>query len=76
VPAFLGPNIPKRDKIYLMTTNYAKIEETAANYSKWSLNMPTFSIQRPSKIHPNWDIWSEIKPSGNPGFRAYGKVLA
>jgi hypothetical protein len=28
--------------------------------------MPTFSIQRPSKIHPNWDIWSEIKPSGNP----------
>jgi hypothetical protein len=42
-------------------------------YKKWPqttpkllLNIPTFSIQRPSKIHPNWDVWSENKPPGNP----------
>jgi hypothetical protein len=30
-------------------------------------NIPTFSIPRPSTIYPNWDFWSENKPSGNPG---------
>jgi hypothetical protein len=30
LPDFLGPNIPKREKIYQMTTNY-----TAINYTKW-----------------------------------------
>jgi hypothetical protein len=29
--------------------------------------MPRFSIARPSKIYPNWDVWFENKPSGNPG---------
>jgi hypothetical protein len=29
--------------------------------------MPTFPIQKPSKIYPNWDFWFETKPSGNPG---------
>jgi hypothetical protein len=31
------------------------------------LSMPTFSIPRPSKIYPNWDIWNQNIPSGNPG---------
>jgi hypothetical protein len=49
--------IPKRDKyLYHMTTNY----------SKWSWNIPTSSIHRPSKVHPNWDIWYERRPSGKP----------
>jgi hypothetical protein len=26
--------------------------------------MPIFTIQRPSKIFPNWDFWFENKPSG------------
>jgi hypothetical protein len=30
---FLGPDIPKREKIYQMTTNY--VCQTAINYSKW-----------------------------------------
>jgi hypothetical protein len=28
--------------------------------------MTTFSIPRPSKVHPNRDFWFENKPSGNP----------
>jgi hypothetical protein len=35
-------------------------------YTKWSLNVPTFSIARPSKIYQNWDFWIVNKPSGNP----------
>jgi hypothetical protein len=30
------------------------------------INMPTFSILRPSKIYPNWDFWFENIASGNP----------
>jgi hypothetical protein len=29
-------------------------------YSKWSENIPTFSIPRPSKIYPNWDFGLKI----------------
>jgi hypothetical protein len=38
----------------------------ATKYSKWSWNITTFSISRPSKFYPNWDFWFENKPSGNP----------
>jgi hypothetical protein len=38
----------------------------AVKYSKWSQNIPTFTIQMPSKIYPNWDFCFENKPSGNP----------
>jgi hypothetical protein len=38
----------------------------AVKYSKWSYNILTFSIPRPSKIYPNWDLWFEKKPPGNP----------
>jgi hypothetical protein len=34
--------------------------------TKRPLNVPTFSIPRPSKIFPNWDFWFENIPSGNP----------
>jgi hypothetical protein len=30
------------------------------------INIPRFSIGRPSKIYTNWDFWFENKPSGNP----------
>jgi hypothetical protein len=48
-----------------------------------AINTSTFSNLRPSKIYPNWDIWSENKPSGNPapdvsrriGTRAFGMNL-
>jgi hypothetical protein len=31
------------------------------------IKIPTFNIQRPNKISPNWDFWFENIPSGNPG---------
>jgi hypothetical protein len=31
-----------------------------------SINKPTSSSARPSKIYPNLDFWFENKPSGNP----------
>jgi hypothetical protein len=31
----------------------------AVIYSKCPLNVPTFSILRPSKIYPIWNIWFE-----------------
>jgi hypothetical protein len=44
-------NIPNGRKIFQMTQH---------------IGITTFSIQRSSKIYPNWDFWSEKKPSGNP----------
>jgi hypothetical protein len=38
----------------------------AVNYTKWSYNIQTFFILRPSEIYPNLDFWFENKPSGNP----------
>jgi hypothetical protein len=35
-------------------------------YSKWSSNIPTFSIPSPSKINPNLDFRYDAIPSGNP----------
>jgi hypothetical protein len=42
----------------------------AIKYSKWSENISTFTIQRPSKIYPHWDFWCANKPYGNPALRA------
>jgi hypothetical protein len=41
------------------------------NRSKWSENMPTSFIARPSKIYPNWIFWFESMPSGNPALDAF-----
>jgi hypothetical protein len=46
------PNIPNGHNIYIPT--------------KWSWNLPTSFITKPSKIYPNWDFWFENMPSGNP----------
>jgi hypothetical protein len=60
-----GKNIPNDHKLYQTTINY--LYQMVINYSKWSQNLQTFFILRPSKIYPNWDFWLENKPSGNPG---------
>jgi hypothetical protein len=39
----------------------------AIKCTKWSYNLPTYSILRPSKIYQNWDFWFENVPFGNPG---------
>jgi hypothetical protein len=44
--------------------NSRKIFRIAVKWTKRTLNIPTFSIARPSKIDPNWDFWFENKPSG------------
>jgi hypothetical protein len=31
-----------------------------------AIQLPTYSIARPSKIYPRWNFWFENMPSGNP----------
>jgi hypothetical protein len=53
---FLGPNIPnwkKYTKLPQTRPKGCKIYAMAVKYSKWSLNIPTFTIQRFSEIYPN-----------------------
>jgi hypothetical protein len=57
-------NIPNDHKLYI--PNCHALCQMAIKYPKLSKNITTFSIPRPSKIDPNWDIWFENKPSGNP----------
>jgi hypothetical protein len=38
-------------------------------------NIALASIARPSKIYPNWDFWSENKPSGNPATGANPTIV-
>jgi hypothetical protein len=52
-----GRNIP----------NYLKMYRMPVKYSKCTLNIPTFSIPKSSKLNPNWDFWFENIPSGNLG---------
>jgi hypothetical protein len=59
-------------KKYQMTANDAntlKLYQMAVKYSKWALNVSTFSIPMPSGIYSDWDFWFENKPSGNPGLK-------
>jgi hypothetical protein len=37
-------------------------------WTKWSLNLPISSIERPHKIYPN--LWFENIPTGNPCWEA------
>jgi hypothetical protein len=72
LPDFSWHNAPKRGEIYQTTrnlTSYLNIYQIVIMHSKWALNIPTFSIQIPSKIYPNWDFWYENIPSGNPDRR-------
>jgi hypothetical protein len=43
-----------------------KITKLTENVPNGHKNVPTSSVARSSKIHPNWDFWFENKPSGNP----------
>jgi hypothetical protein len=54
-------------------TKARKINIMTTKYTKWPLNIPTFSIPRPLKIYPNWDFWYEKMPSGNPA--QSGRIL-
>jgi hypothetical protein len=69
LPDFSWHNIPKRGKIYQITTklpNFLQIAQMSITYSKWSYNIQSFSILRPSKIYPNWYFWFENLSSGKP----------
>jgi hypothetical protein len=43
-----------------------KHNQMATLYSKWALNVATFSIPKPSKSYPKCNFWFENIPSGNP----------
>jgi hypothetical protein len=45
-----------------------KIYQMAVKCSKSPLNKPEFSVPKPSKTYPNWDLWFENIPSGNPAY--------
>jgi hypothetical protein len=69
LPDFSWYNLPKRGKIYQTTTQYTKmsiIYQMAVKLTKCPKNTPTSFIARPSKMYPNWNFWSENKPSGDP----------
>jgi hypothetical protein len=69
MPDFSWEVIPKPEKMYQMNTkvpNGHKISQMSVNYSKWQLNISTFSKLGSSKIYQNWDFWLEKNPSGTP----------
>jgi hypothetical protein len=57
----IGKYIPNDHKLYQMVINKV---QTAVKYvyvhTKWSYNIPIFSIPRPSKIHPNRNFSKHI----------------
>jgi hypothetical protein len=55
-------NVPSDHKKYHVTIKHTKW--LYAKYSKWTQNIPTFSITRPYKIYPNSDCWFENMTSG------------
>jgi hypothetical protein len=62
LPDFYFSNVLKRGKTYQIATKFLtghKIYQMAVIYSKWSWNVPTFIIPRPSKIYQNLDFWFE-----------------
>jgi hypothetical protein len=69
----------KTGKIYLngeIEPNRHKIPLMAGKLTKMAINIPTSSIARTSKIYPNWDIWFENIPSGNPDGEPHKYVIA
>jgi hypothetical protein len=70
VARFFLVQYTKAGKIYQMTTkltNARKIYLKVVKYSNSPEYTTTFAIPGSSKMYPNWDFWSEKKPSGNPG---------
>jgi hypothetical protein len=53
----MGKNIPNNQEIYQMSIKYGKWHQNM--YTKWTQNIATSSIVRPSKIYPNlkYTIW-------------------
>jgi hypothetical protein len=48
-------------------TKTRKIYQNDLKLNQMSINIPTSTPTRPSKIYPNLDFWLENEPSGNPG---------
>jgi hypothetical protein len=84
---FLGPNIPRREKYNKWPQtipNGHKLYQMDIKYSKWSLNIPAFTIQRPSKIFPNlgflvwkqtiWQPFDSLRSSPT-GYRSWFKLF-
>jgi hypothetical protein len=46
---------------------YVKNIPNGRKYTNRLLNIPTFSVPRPSKIYTNWDFWFAKILSGNSG---------
>jgi hypothetical protein len=75
-------NVPNGNKMYQMETKCTKWKQNVPNgnkiyqmetkYTKWKQYIYTecTNLARPSKIYPNWELWFENTPSGNPGLES------
>jgi hypothetical protein len=46
------------------------MNQSAVNIINDHKNIPTFVTPRPSKMYPNYDVWYENIPAGNPELEA------
>jgi hypothetical protein len=71
LPDFSSYKIPKREKIYQISTNYTNCPWNLTKDRKMdqvSINLyQHLPLQDPPKFTQIWDFWFENKPSGNPG---------
>jgi hypothetical protein len=63
---FLDTKYQNGEKYAKLSPNGHNLYQIAVIYSKWALNIPTFSILRASQIYTNWISWFENIQSGNP----------
>jgi hypothetical protein len=72
VARFLMLQYTKTGKIYQITIKYSKWSQNIPNdhnIDQSAINIPTFTIARPSIIYQKRDFWLEKMTSGNPSHR-------
>jgi hypothetical protein len=67
LPDFYWHKISKWANIPKMTTKYTKWPYVnGSKIDQMVIKFANIFKTRHSKIYPNWDLWFENKPSGNP----------
>jgi hypothetical protein len=81
VLSFISAGLP--DITWYNITKTGKIYQLTIKYTKWPQNIPTgrkiyqhILFQDPPKFSPNWDVWFENIPSGNPAFEMQSSTMS